>query len=172
MRLQFVAPQLHELDVVEAEALACVVWDEERPMLGLAGLCDWRFAGRLSRLRVERYLTGRLDEVLLVPGRPSFGFEKLVLFGGGTRDGFDESRFDRIVARMLGVLEGLGARSVVAELPGRHADWIAPDRAADRLLEALTGPRGRHSAWTIVEDLEARRSIEQHMVEERRRLRF
>ncbi|MBM4358870.1 MAG: leucyl aminopeptidase [Deltaproteobacteria bacterium] len=172
MRLQFVAPLLHELDAVEAEALACVVWEDELPMPGLVGLCDWRFAGRLSRLRIDRFLTGRIDEVVLVPGRPLFGFDKLLLLGGGARKDFDEKRFELIIDRMLTVLDDLDCRSIVAELPGRHADWITAERAADRLLEALLGPRARQSAWTLVEDPEARRRIEQHMVEERRRLRL
>ncbi len=183
MRLQFVSPLLHELDVIEAETLACCVWEDVRPMDGLAALCDWRFGGRLSRLLMTGFFTGRLEEVTLVPGRPGLAVDKLILLGAGPRAGFDETRFDRIVERLIGVLDGLSSRSVIVELPGRHAGAITPERAADRLLEALTAPpplglqaaalpgRTTATAWTLVEDIGARRHIEQHMVEERRRIR-
>lgn len=171
MSLRFVQPLLHELDVVEADTLACVVWEDAGPMTGLAGLCDWRLGGRLSRLRVDGFLSGSEDECLLVSGRHAFSFEKLLLVGGGRLDGFDPSRFDRILGSILKSLVGLGARSVVAELPGRHANLMSAERAADRLLGALADPWGRQSSWTLVEDAEARRRIEQHTVEERRRFR-
>ena len=171
MRLQFVAPVLHELDAAHAEAMACVVWEDVRPLDGVAALCDWRFGGRLSELVVNRFITGRLGEVTLVPARPALGAEKLFLLGGGPAEGFDDSRFDRILETLLAALDGVSARSVVAELPGRAANWIPPERAADRLLEALTAPRARGTVWTLVEDLDARRRVEQHMVEERRRIR-
>lgn len=171
MRLQFVSPVLHELDATSAEAMACVVWEDVRPLDGVAALCDWRFGGRLSRLLVSRFVTGRLGEVTLVPGRPALGAEKLLLLGGGPTTNFDEARFDRILETLLGALEGVSARSVLVELPGRSRGLIPPERAADRLLEALTAQRARGAAWTLVEDLDARRRVEQHMVEERRRIR-
>src|SRR2546421_79579 len=47
MKLAFVAPRLPELDGVEAEALACTVWQDARPTGGVASLCDWRPGGGL-----------------------------------------------------------------------------------------------------------------------------
>jgi hypothetical protein len=171
MRLQFIPPLLHELDTVECEAIACVVWEDVRPMDGLAALCDWRFAGRLSRLLMDGFVTGKLGEVTLVPGRPALAAEKLFLIGGGPSIGFDETRFDGIVETLLRTLGGVSARSVLSQLPGRQANWLAPERAADRLLGALAAPRARNVSWTLVEDLEGQRRIEQHMIEERRRIR-
>lgn len=171
MRLRFSPPLLHALDTVDAEALACVVWEDRRPLDGLAALCDWRLGGTLSRLLVSRFATGAEGESLLVPGRPALGFDKLLFLGGGPLEAFDEARFDRIVAHAFRVLDGLGCASAVLQLPGRQAERIAPERAADRLLAALGTTRSRLTSITLVEDHDARRKIEQHMVEERRRLR-
>jgi hypothetical protein len=71
---------------------------------------------------------------------------------------------------MLETLEGLRARTAVVELPGRHRDAIAPDRAADILLE-MAGSRPEHDTWTLVEPSDAQRIITQHMIQERRRVR-
>jgi hypothetical protein len=78
--------------------------------------------------------------------------------------------FRSVVERMLATLEGLRARTAVVELPGRHFGAIAPERAADVLLESVGG-RQEHDVWTLVEPLEAQRSITQHMIQERRRVR-
>ncbi len=173
MDLHFVSPSLNELDGLEAEVLACSVWQDVRPCDGVASLCDWRFAGRLAALQRSGFLSGELGEVLLVPGRPRMSFDKILLFGAGPRHAFDEARFVRVLGRMLATITGLCARMAVVELPGRQSDLIAAERAADMLLEAATNTktRGRYDAWTLIEDSNARRRIEQHMVEERRRIR-
>lgn len=171
MKLQFVSPVLHELDAVEAEVLCGTVWQDARPSDGVAALCDWRWRGRLSRLMVSGFLTGEAGEVMLLPGRPRLAFEKVLLFGAGPRAAFDEARFHELLARMLATIDGLACKSAVLQLPGRQCDLITAERAADLLLEAVTAAGARHASWTLVEDHEARRRIEQHMIEERRRVR-
>ncbi|MBM4374732.1 MAG: leucyl aminopeptidase [Deltaproteobacteria bacterium] len=171
MRLQFVSPLLHELDRLEAEVLLGVLWQDVRPADGIAGLCDFRLGGRLSRWMLEGYLTGAVGEALLVPGKPAFGFEKLLFVGAGARATFDDARFEQVLATMLKHVDGLATRSVVAELPGRQGDVVTPEHAADRLLAALAAPKAKQASWTVVEELPARRRIEQQLVEERRRLR-
>jgi hypothetical protein len=71
---------------------------------------------------------------------------------------------------MLRTLEGLRARTAVVELPGRHFGAIAPERAADILLES-TGGSQDHDVWTLVETADAQRVITEHMIQERRRVR-
>ena len=170
VELRFVSPVLRDLDTLESEVLACTLWQDVRPCDGVAGLCDWRLGGRISMLQRQGYLRGARNEVMLLPGRPRMSFEKLLLFGAGPRDGFDETVFSAVVRHMLAVIDGLHAHQVVVELPGRQAELVAADRAADMLLEAAG--RGREqSVWVLVEDTEARRRITQHMIEERRRVR-
>ncbi len=69
MELRFVPPQLASLDELDAEVLACPVWSDARPVHGLAGLCDWRLAGRISDLERKSLVTGALGEVVLLPGK-------------------------------------------------------------------------------------------------------
>lgn len=170
MELRFVSPVLAELDSLESEVLACTVWQDVRPSDGVAGLCDWRFAGRLSDLQRTGYLSGQLGEVLLIPGRPRMSFDKLLLFGAGCRDGFDETVFARVTHQILETIDQLHAHIAVVELPGRQSDLVTPERAADMLLEAA-GRTHQQAVWTLVEDTEARRQVTQHMIEERRRVR-
>lgn len=172
MELHFVPPTLSALDALESEVLACSVWEDVRPCDGVAALCDWRLGGEISGLLRRGFLTGARGNVLLMPGRPRLSFDKILLFGAGPRSEFDESRFRQVMMHMLTTLAGLRVRAAVLQLPGRQADLIAAERAADLLLEAATRNHpSLYDAWTLIEDSEARRRIEQHMIEERRRIR-
>jgi hypothetical protein len=170
VELRFVQPSLVELDDLDTEVLACTMWSDVRPAHGLAGLCDFRLAGRLSQLVRKGFVTGAPGEVVMVPGKPRLSFDKLLLFGAGDRARFDEASFRSIVSAMLSTMEGLAARIAVVELPGRHDELIAADRAADILLLAAGGKR-EHDVWTLVENSEGKQRIVQHMIEERRRVR-
>lgn len=170
MELRFVTPELARLDEIDCEVLACTVFSDVRPAHGLAGLCDWRLAGRVSELLRGGLVTGELGEAVMLPGKPRLTFDKILLFGAGARGSFDEETFQGIVLRMLAAMEGLSARASVVELPGRHDGLIAAERAADILL-ACAGRKPEHDAWTLVEDADGKQRIVQHMIEERRRVR-
>lgn len=144
--------------------------EDERPPHGVAGLVDFRLAGRISRLIQRGFATGRIGEVILVPGKPKLPFDKILLFGIGPTAAFGETEFRSVIEQILATLEGLRARTAVVELPGRHLGAIAADRAADVLLESV-GTRREHDVWTLVEPVDAQRSITQHMIQERRRVR-
>jgi Cytosol aminopeptidase family, N-terminal domain len=170
MDLRFIPPSLRKLDLSGTEVLVAGLLPGERPPRGVAGLCDWRWGGRLSRLVLAGFATGELGEVLLLSGRPKLPFDKVILFGVGERGDFSELVFRVVVERMLTTLEGLRARTAVVELPGRHFSGISPERAADILLE-IAGARPEHDVWTLVEPTEAQRAITQQTILERRRVR-
>jgi hypothetical protein len=168
--LRFTTPSLRKLDLAGTEVLVAALASDERPPHGVAGLVDWRLAGRLSRLIVSGFATGAVGEVLLIPGRPSLPFDKILLFGIGPRFSFDEAVYREVIEKILGTLAGLRARTAVVELPGRHLDRIGAERAAEILLESAGGRR-EHDVWTLVETPDAQRIVLQHMVQERRRVR-
>lgn len=170
MELRFVTPQLASLDELDSEVLACSIWSDARPSHGIAGLCDFRLAGRISDLERASLLTGALGEVALLPGKPRLTFDKLILFGAGPRKDFGEETFRRVILQMLETMEGLSTRVSVVELPGRHEDLIPAELAADILL-AYAGRKPEHDVWTLVEGADGRQRITQHMIEERRRVR-
>ena len=170
MDLRFTTPHLRKLDLVGTEVLVAALAADERPPHGVAGLVDWRLAGRISRLLEAGFATGTLGEVLLIPGKPKLPFDKVVLFGCGPSAEFNEHVFRAVIDKVLSTLEGLRARTAVVELPGRHIGAIRAERAADILLESAGG-RPEHDVWTLVESTEAQRAITQHMIQERRRVR-
>lgn len=168
MDLRFVAPSLRRLDLSGTEVLVAGLVKGERPPQGVAGLVDWRLSGRISRMILSGFADGELGDVLLVPGKPKLPFDKLVFFGVGTANEFDERVYRLVLEKVLKTLEGLRARRAVVELPGRSAELISAERAASLLLD-LTESRLEHDSWTLVETAEGQRSIQKLMLRDRRR---
>lgn len=164
--LRFVPRALRYLDEVSAEVIACGIYRDERPLVGLAGLVDWRLAGRLSRLAKHGFLLGEIGELLAMPVRPRLPFDKLLVAGLGRRSEFDEQTFRKVLGRTLDGLEGLHVKKAVLELPGRGDDAIAADRAAEILLD-LIGDDER-DALTFVEDPGDQPRFEKRAQERRR----
>lgn len=171
MELRFVTPHLRQIDTVGSEVLACCLFEGERPLRGVAGLLDWRMAARLSRHVIARDLLGTRGEVTLIPGKPRIPFEKLLLFGLGPREDFDEEAFLEVIHRILDTLSGLKVRMAVVERPGRHIDLIDALRAADLILGACES-YGDQDLWTMVEEGPDQKRIAQHLSEERRKKRL
>ncbi len=170
MDLRFTTPELRKLDLLGTEVIVSTLASDERPPHGVSGLLDFRLAGRISRLIESGFATGRVGEVLVVPGKPKLPFDKLLLFGIGKQTEFNDPVFRAVLDKILRTLDGLRARTAVVELPGRHFDAISPERAADILLESAGGQK-EHDVWTLIEPIEAQRAITQHMIQERRRVR-
>jgi hypothetical protein len=150
VELQFVPPDLERLDMASAEVVVCTAWRDLRPCPGLAGLLDWRLAGRLSRLLREEFAFGALGEILCVPGRPRLPFDKVLVLGLGERAHFGPDTFRAAVGRLCTTLEGLRVRRAVVELPGRGDDAISPEVAAELALGCI-GTSPVHDAWWLVE---------------------
>jgi len=168
--LRFIQPTLRQLDTLGGELLACGFFEDERPMHGMAGLVDWRMAARVSRHIEAGAVTGAAGEVVMMPGRPRLPFEKLVLFGLGTRALFDEQRLSEVLARMLSTFSMLKVRMAVVERPGRHTGQVDAVRAVDLLMEACLAHEDQ-DVWTLVEVVHDQKRIAQHLAEERRRKR-
>ncbi len=168
MELHFLAPDLRRLGSTTAELVACSIWEDVRPMRGMAGLLDWRLAGKLSALSRDGFLGGARGEVLFVPGRPLLPFEKVLVLGLGPRSSFDEPAFKAVVLALLKSLEGLHVRNAVVELPGRAEATIQAERAVE-LLRECAGSSTAHDAWWLVEGPEAEKRLTLQNRDTRRR---
>ena len=132
---------------------------------------SWRLAGRVERLLEAGYLSGDRGEVMLIPGRPRLLADKVLLFGLGPRDAFDQEAFEQVARHMLRALIDLCTRSAIVELPGRHDDALSPEAAADRFLAAAAEYDGAFDSFVLIERSLDQKRVTQHMIEERRRVR-
>lgn len=170
MELRLVPLELSRIDALRYEVLVLPHFSDERPLRGAAGLCDWRLCGRLSSVIVRGHVTGDEGEVTLVPGRPRLPFEKLLLFGAGPSEGFDQARATALVGRVLRVLDGLRLRTMATALPGRGGGGVGPVDAMRWFLAALPDPVELDEV-AVLDDLEAQRAMIPVVEGERRRMR-
>ena len=119
MDFHFRRPELRDLERARGEALTLGVFQDERPLRGLAGLLDWRLCGRLSRLISEDVFSGGYGETMLLPSHGRLAFEKVFVHGLGTKADFDLDRLESVIGVMLGTLARAHARSSALSLPGR-----------------------------------------------------
>jgi hypothetical protein len=164
--VHFVEPDLRAIDTTSAEVIACSVFQDERPMRGLAGLLDWRLAGRLSGLAKSDFLTGAEGEVVLVPGRPYVRFEKILVLGIGPRATFDDGVVRRVLAKLVTALDGLKVRRALVEVPGRSSGKLDAAQAAELLLECAESAL-EDEMWTFVDDEAAEKAMAKKLVRRR-----
>lgn len=164
--LRFVARDLRRLDETSAEVVACGVYRDERPLSGLAGLLDWRLAGKLSRIAKQNFFLGDVGEVLAVPVRPRLPFDKVLAFGLGPKATFAEATFERVLERTLDAIAGLNVKKAVVELPGRGNGAISAQKAAELMADRIGDDE--RDTLTFVEDVEDQRTIEKHLADRRR----
>ncbi len=170
MLVRFTLPELSALDALDAEVLVAAVYEDVRPARGVAGLCDWRLGGRISRLMRNGFITGKTGEVVMIPGKPNLPVDKILLVGVGARVEMARARLDVFVATAVDRLTKLRARAAVVELAGRSDGVVSPLEAVDVML-AHTQLSTDLDAWTLVEVPEARAAMEAHLSEQRRRVR-
>ncbi len=116
------------------------VFCDERPLVGLAGLIDWRASGRLSRLLLRGHLSGAPGERLLTPGGPALPARRLVLLGAGSSAQFDEGRAAELAERAVAVAMRLRPENVLMAVPCT----LVPRGVAEAFVAAV-----RDAVWTL-----------------------
>jgi hypothetical protein len=118
MRITFADATLAALDgLAGLDAVALLVFEDERPLRSLAGLADWRLCGALSRILKEGRFTGARGDALLFPATTRFPGDRIFCFGAGRKADFGKVAFAAAARRMGQALRLAGARAFVAELP-------------------------------------------------------
>ena len=156
---RFLPPHVDALDEARAEVCAATIFSDERPFRGIAGLLDWRLAGRLSALAKNDFLTGRAGEVVMVPGRPRASFDKILIFGLGAKASFDADAFRAWTVAVRRTLSGLAAKRAVVEIAGRGV--LAPEERAELLAEESRGAPEALERNVYIDDDVGQRAIVQ-----------
>lgn len=68
----------------QIDALVATINENERPLLGLAGLLDWRFHGAISSCLRAGAITGKVGECVYFPISRNGQLYKLILLGVGS----------------------------------------------------------------------------------------
>lgn len=126
------------LDGLDVDGLVVPLREGVRPPGGVAARVDWRLGGRLSRLVLDRKLTGEARELAMLDSGDALGAARVFVVGVG--DG--ESELAASLESAVRAVVGAGARRVAfAPLDGVPADegaraWARAVAAADVELDS------------------------------------
>lgn len=135
MTVQFLGCELSKWDDTTSDALVVTIFDDERPLRGAAGLVDWRLCGRLSRLIKHGRIHGDSGESLLMPPGRRLPFQRILVFGLGSAQPFDEATYRRHVRHIREVVKRAGIRNYAVQPPGRATGLVAARRALEIWIE-------------------------------------
>ncbi|MBI3554645.1 MAG: hypothetical protein HY074_00095 [Deltaproteobacteria bacterium] len=79
------------LDSELPSLLVCSIFEDQRPLKGVAGALDWRLKGFLSRFVMNGHITGAHDEFVYVPIKHQGDVRHLMLVGLGAERGRRQS---------------------------------------------------------------------------------
>lgn len=128
MKVQVTFETGHPARIDGIDGAVAVVWQDQRPLRGLAARADWRLNGFLSRLVLGDRFSGKAGEWLLVHTQGRLPYTHLFLVGLG-RHG------DHGTRRARSALEGIAGKVALA---GLHAFAIDLDEVAAGELDAHT----------------------------------
>ncbi len=131
----FVAATMDGLDTLEAEVMVLPFFSDERPLVGAAGLVDWRLCGTLSRKLMTGYLDGHFGEKSWIASPARLRAGSLLLLGLGASAAFDAERAKAACAVIAYALESAKVTTAAIALPGRSLDLLPPLRAMRLWLE-------------------------------------
>ena len=136
MQIAFVPATLPALDGLDCDLLVVGCFLEDRPMLGVGGLLDWRLNGWISQLLEQERYQGELGELLLFPTGHRVGPRRVFLVGLGSEEYLDEARLSEVLEVIWATVLRLQSFDVALPLPGSHRSAIPKRRALSLLVAA------------------------------------
>jgi hypothetical protein len=127
---------LANLDRMSVDVLVLGPFEDEQPLRGATGYCDWRLNGRLSRMLEKESFIGKPRDVVLTDTGGRIGSPRVLLFGQGKRYSLDLTMFKRRVRKMIVDVKKACFQSYAIELPGVDPGPLHPDQAIYEFLEA------------------------------------
>ncbi len=112
------------LDGLGVEALAVFSWRRRGQPQDVAGMIDWRLAGRLARLSRDGRFAGDDDESLLMPTQGRLPAQRIFWFGLGDKRDPAQVKFDEPVRRLF-------------EAGATRLGVVAPDGEPEETVELL-----------------------------------
>ena len=117
IRLSCLPGRLDTLDHLRADLLVLLPFEEDRPLQGVAGLCDWRLNGRLSRLVEQGWYRPCRGQTLLMDSAGKLPTSRILVLGMGKKAVLDPQNYRRRLGSLASVLGRLGFLSIAMELP-------------------------------------------------------
>lgn len=105
------------LEQLEVEVLVALLFTDQRPLVGAAGLLDWRLDGEVTRMLLAGTLKGRRDERLVLRAGPKLQADWVLLVGGGKRQDCSGRSLAVLLQEMVKTCQDAGFSRIGLVLP-------------------------------------------------------
>lgn len=105
------------LELLEVEVLGALLFADQRPLVGAAGLLDWRLDGEVTRMLQARSMSGARGEQLLLQAGDKLRAEWVLLLGAGMRRDCSERQLLSLLKNLWKSFSRAGFSRVGVALP-------------------------------------------------------
>lgn len=171
MKVQVTFETGHPAKIDGIDGAVAVVWNDQRPLTGLATRSDWRLNGFLSRLVMQDRFEGKAGEWLLVHTQGRLPFTHLFLVGMGRRDELGPARVKAALEGIAGKVALAGVHAFAIDLDEVSGAGLDTDQALVTFLDALSDsyPEDEFADPPYLPALEAKQRNDERVASHRRR---
>ena len=136
-----------KVDVQECDVVVSGFFQDERPLQGSSGWIDWRLNGALSRILIDKRLTGEWKETTLIPSQGRLMPRLILLIGLGKLKEYSYLRVRELPRYLLESLEKLRVSNICLSLPYDESYNVDCGKLAEILVEGIADclDSGEHS---------------------------
>lgn len=138
MKLNVTFETGHPAKLVGLEGAVAVVFQDERPVQGVAARADWRLNGFLSRLLMDARFSGERGDWLLLHTQGRLPYTRLFLVGMGRRQEREIATSRRALASIASKVALAGVHSFAIDLSEVIPAEMGAEDAMVVFLEALS----------------------------------
>jgi len=126
-----------KVDVQECDVVVSGFFQDERPLQGSSGWIDWRLNGALSRILIDKRLTGEWKETTLIPSQGRLMPRLILLIGLGKLKEYSYLRVRELPRYLLESLEKLRVPNICLSLPYDESYNVDCGKLAEILVEGI-----------------------------------
>jgi hypothetical protein len=127
----------HPAKLPPIDGAVAFIWQDERPLRGIAARADWRLNGFLSRLLQDERFRGDRGDWLLVPSQGRLPWSHLFLVGMGKRTELTEQHARKSMESVATKVAMAGIHGLAIDLAELSVPSMPAESAMLRFLEAL-----------------------------------
>jgi hypothetical protein len=125
------------LELLEVELLAALLFVDQRPLVGAAGLLDWRLDGEVTRMLQAGRVSGARGEQLVVRAGAKLKAQWVLLLGSGKRGECSERHMKTLLKELWQSCGRAGFKRIGVALPLDFQEGLAASEGLAAIPEEL-----------------------------------
>ena len=125
----------HAADQCAGQAVVALYFSDVKPLDGPVALLDWRMNGQLTRMLLDRKVTGRAGEHVMLQSNGKLKAEWVLFVGGGKWHGLCIETHGSLVKHMVSVARKAGFKKI--SLTFMPHDEVSPEDLQQQVENAL-----------------------------------